>query len=121
MSYQTYSKAIDQYMKSLNDANLDGILALYADDATLEDPVGTLLIKGLEAIRVFYGRAILAKPSVQLTGPVRVAGKEAAFSFEIKINMADNLTTISVIDVFRFNDEGKVISMRAFWGPENNS
>lgn len=27
--------------------------------------------------------------------------------------------SIDVIDVFKFNAEGKVVSMRAFWGPEN--
>ena len=26
---------------------------------------------------------------------------------------------IDVIDVFKFNADGKVSSMRAFWGPEN--
>jgi steroid delta-isomerase len=27
--------------------------------------------------------------------------------------------TISIIDVFKFNEAGKVVSMRAFWGPNN--
>jgi steroid delta-isomerase len=26
---------------------------------------------------------------------------------------------MDIIDVFKFNEEGKVISMRAFWGAEN--
>ena len=27
--------------------------------------------------------------------------------------------TIQVIDVFEFDDAGKIASMRAYWGPEN--
>ena len=27
--------------------------------------------------------------------------------------------TIDIIDVFEYNDEGKVVSMKAYWGPEN--
>jgi len=26
---------------------------------------------------------------------------------------------IEVIDTFRLNDEGKIVEMRAYWGPEN--
>jgi steroid delta-isomerase len=26
---------------------------------------------------------------------------------------------INIIDVFEFNDNGKVSSMKAYWGPEN--
>jgi steroid delta-isomerase len=28
---------------------------------------------------------------------------------------------IEIIDVFEFNDSGKVISMKAYWGPENTT
>ncbi len=27
--------------------------------------------------------------------------------------------TIEVVDVFEFDDDGKVVSMKAYWGPEN--
>jgi steroid delta-isomerase len=26
---------------------------------------------------------------------------------------------IEIIDVFTFNDDGKVINMKAYWGPDN--
>ena len=29
--------------------------------------------------------------------------------------------TINIIDVFDFNDDGKVVRMRAYWGPDNMS
>ena len=26
---------------------------------------------------------------------------------------------IDIVDVFEFNDDGKIASMKAYWGPEN--
>jgi len=26
---------------------------------------------------------------------------------------------INIIDIFKFNDDGKIATMRAFWGPNN--
>jgi len=42
-----------------------------------------------------------------------------AFPFMITIGAGDSAVTIDIIDVFTFDDAGKVITMRAFWGPEN--
>ncbi len=122
MSHQTYSEAVTRYLSSINNADLEGILALYAEDATLEDPVGSAIVQGTEAIKAFYARnVILARPQLELSGPVRVAGREAAFPFELTVKTAERTTSIAVIDVFRFNDAGKIDSMRAFWGPHNCS
>jgi steroid delta-isomerase len=122
MSQQTYSQAVEQYIDSINSGDLDSIVALYAEDASIEDPVGSEILQGKEAIQAFYSQNVLqAKPYLELSGPVRVAGKEAAFPFQLTVKMADRTTHIAIIDVFRFNDAGKVASMRAFWGPENCS
>ena len=43
------------------------------------------------------------------------AANTAAFPFQVK--MGD--MSIDIIDVFEFDDQGKVVSMKAYWGPEN--
>lgn len=120
MSAQDYRKAVEQYIDALNAADLERILDIYAEDATVEDPVGTEPYRGKQAIADFYAQgAINSGLKATLTGQVRIAGAEAAFPFCVDIEMEGSMAHIEIIDVFRFNKVGKVASMRAFWGPEN--
>jgi steroid delta-isomerase len=50
-----------------------------------------------------------------------VAGNEAAFAFSMKVDTGDGIFVVRPIDVKTFSDEGKIISMRAFFGPRNQS
>lgn len=117
---QKYLKAVNSYIHALSVGDLDAIVGLYADDATLEDPVGSDLIEGIEGVRTFYSNALAMDIKAELSGQVRVAGMEAAFPFKLTVS-GDAVMHINVIDVFRFNEAGKVVSMRAFWGAENCS
>ncbi len=109
----------EAYISALSNGDAAAIAALYADDATLEDPVGTEVKQGIEAIRAFYDYASASVVSARLLGAPRVAGNEAAFAFEVIAGSGENTMTIEIIDVFRFDDRGKVASMRAFWGSAN--
>jgi steroid delta-isomerase len=54
-----------------------------------------------------------------LESEIRIAGNEAAFAFRLEADTPDGKLTVRPIDVMVFNDEGKVTSMRAFFGPTN--
>lgn len=114
---ETMAAAPQKYMDALSKGDLEGILALYADDAMVEDPVGTPVHVGKDALRKFYQVAVDFKLEAALSGQVRVAGKEVAFPFQCK-NPAGGIV-MHIIDVFKFNDAGKVISMKAYWGEKN--
>ena len=107
------------YLDGLVAGDLDAVLSLFADDATVEDPVGTEPKVGREALAAFYQIACDFVTAAQLTGTPRVAGNEVAFPFEITTGSGDNASIISIIDAFRFNEAGKIVSMRAWWGGEN--
>lgn len=119
MKAQHYTAVADSYLQSLNEKNLHGILSLYADSATVEDPVGSKIVSGKEAVRQFYTGAVTYDLVLTRTGPVRVAGMEAAFPFDLKMKINGALMITNIIDVFRFDEAGKIVSMRAFWGPSN--
>jgi steroid delta-isomerase len=107
---------MQRYIKYMCDSDIDGIMSLYADDAYAEDPVGGKLQQGREALTAFYaGSAPMLH--VEATGPVRVAGVECAVPLLAELTMNDNKLYLDVIDVFEFNEAGKIISMRAFWNP----
>ena len=114
-----YENVVDSYLLGLNEKDLEGILSLYADSATVEDPVGSQVIKGIEVLRKFYSGAVTMDLSLMRTGPVRVASSEAAFPFQLRMKVNGVTMVTDIIDHFKFNEEGKIVSMRAFWGPSN--
>ena len=108
--------ALQSYIKFMCESDIDGIMALYADDAEVEDPVGGAHLSGREALTAFYAGSA-PKLQVELTGPIRVAGNECAMPMLAELDLGDNKLYIDVIDVMKFNDDGKLVSMRAFWDP----
>jgi steroid delta-isomerase len=108
-------EVIEQYVARVASGTADDVLALYADDATVEDPVGTEVRQGKDALREFYAPL----ETMQQEGHVvtaRVAGGQAAFLFELASQVGETTYTLSPIDVMTFDDDGLITSMRAFWG-----
>jgi steroid Delta-isomerase len=117
-SVEEKKQVVERYIALVSSGDVEGIVSLYAEDATLEDPVGSSAIRGHDAIRAFYARATKMGIHLEPTGPVRLAGHEAAFPFRVT-TVGGPKMTIDVIDVFRFDDTGKIVEMRAYWGREN--
>lgn len=109
-----YSRYVD--LVSAGDAV--AVAALYAPDATLEDPIGAPLQRGREAIRAFYA-ASAGAVKLALSGPVRVCGREAAAPMVATLQGPDGRRAcIDIIDVMTFGEDGLITSMRAFWSPD---
>lgn len=113
--------AVQAYVRALNAADLEAIVALYADDALVEDPVGSVPKRGLTEIRAFYAGSVALKLQVELEGPIRAVAGEAAFAFSVSFEINGQRTTIRPIDLFTFNAAGRIVQMRAFFGPGNIS
>jgi steroid delta-isomerase len=113
--------AVNTYLESFEKKDLDAIINLYSDDCWIEDPVGTDKKIGKDALREFYQVGIDMGAKGSLESEVRIAGNEAAFAFRIELDTGEGVMTIRPIDVMTFNDEGKITSMRAFFGPSNQS
>ena len=122
INQQQMKQAMQAYIDAFNRVDTDAIVALYADDATVEDPVGTPLKSGRAAIAEFYAMAIKSGAKLKLAAPIRGShGNSAAMAFDVELNMpmGNDKTAravIRVIDVMTFNDAGQFSSMRAFWG-----
>jgi len=109
--------AVHAYVRALNDADLEAIALLFADDAVVEDPVGSLPKRGIAEIRAFYAGSLSLKLQAELEGPVRAVADAAAFAFRVSFEIDGQRTVIRPIDVFRFNDAGRIVQMSAFFGP----
>lgn len=115
MDTTTLQQAVATYIEAFDKADLDMIKALFAADATVEDPVGTPQYVGIDAITGFYKSAFDMGVKLALNGKPRCAGNAVAFSFDVVMPGVK----ISPIDVFELNAAGKVQSMKAYWGPDN--
>jgi ketosteroid isomerase-like protein len=101
----------------------DEWLALFADDAIIEDPVGVSILDpegkgylGKNAISAFWDRNI---------GPNTVrfdihhsyaAGNEVANTGTITTTLQNGMkATVEGTFVYKVNEAGKLVSLRAFW------
>lgn len=112
-------RTVEKYMSALNAQDLNGIVDLYAESATVEDPIGTPIITGKDAIREFYSKATSIELNACLSGDIRIAGDFAAFPFAIMLSSETGKMRIEVIDTFKFNEHGLITEMKAYWGEDN--
>jgi steroid delta-isomerase len=111
------------YVERLNAGDLEGVLALYADDATVEDPVGADVRRGAAEIRAFYEIAIASGAKLTIVGPQSGSSSDyAAMPLIVDLAQPDlPKMRLNVIETMRFNAAGKVAEMRAYWGNEDMS
>ena len=121
IDFDAAKAACETYVRCLTESDLEGLLELFADDAAIEDPVGTDWREGKEVLRAFYAEACQGVAKAELTGNPRVAGNEVAFPFNVTAGAPGQQVVINIIDIFKFNEDGKIATMRAFWGGDNVS
>lgn len=115
MDHEHMIATVHKYVEAFEKQDIGIIREIYADDAIVEDPVGTDPYRGIEAVCGFYEGGLSAGAKLKLTGNCRPAGNSIAFPFQVV--MGD--MRIEIIDVFEFNDAGKVINMKAYWSEGN--
>lgn len=109
---------VEKYVDLVATGPSTEIVKLYADGATVEDPVGTEVLTTPEQILGFYSNLDGLKQHTRLLA-VRIAGNEAAFHFEVITDAGEMKVNLSPMDVMTFDDEGKITSMRAFWSKDD--
>lgn len=115
---QAITATVHRYIELVATGSADDIVELYADDATVEDPVGGEVHIGRQAIRGFYAAVSGAQRECELV-TLRVAGHEAAFQFRLTVTAGEHKMVIEPIDVMVFDAEGKVAAMKAYWSADD--
>jgi len=112
---------IDAYVATFSAGDRSGYLALWAPDATVEDPVGSDVAVGADGIAAFWDgvRAMASEIELQRTGDARIVAGEAAWPMRAVTVIGDMKLSVEIIDVMSFDDEGQITSLRAFWDPAN--
>lgn len=114
-------EALQQYLDGFNNKDHDAVISLFADDARVEDPVGGgQVLEGKSAIAPFYQSSVASVEKLELAAPIRGShGNSAAIAFMIYVEMEGKKVRIHCIDVMTFNEAGKIVDMKAYWGPED--
>ncbi|MEM6109846.1 nuclear transport factor 2 family protein [Mycobacterium sp. 050272] len=117
-SQEAITHTVNSYLAHVASGATDEIVNLYSADATIEDPAGSEVRRGRDAVREFYTAFQDAKKDTELA-EIRVGGNEAAFYWHLTLEAGDTRTRISPISLMTFDDDAKITSMRAFWGPSD--
>lgn len=117
-SPEAIRNTVESYIKFVGSGTADEILSLFAEGATVEDPVGTDVRSTEASLREFYGILEPLKQETELL-TLRIAGNTAAFHFRVLTDFGDNKFELSPIDVMTFDEDAKITSMRAVWSGED--
>jgi steroid delta-isomerase len=115
---EAITETVNRYLALVAKGATDEIVGLYTADATVEDPIGSDLRRGHDAIREFYAGFQDLKKETELA-EIRVGGSEAAFLWHLTLDAGDSRTRITPISVMAFDEDAKIASMRAFWSPSD--
>lgn len=117
---QKMRRIVQDIIDGLDAGDVKRIVRHYAEDATVEDPVGSEPVRGRAAIAGFYDRAVAARARIELVTPIRAShGLAAAMAFNVRVDTPQGEMCIAVIEVLEFDPTLKVTSMRAYWAPDD--
>ena len=113
-SAEHIAETVNRYISLVAKGTADDLVELYADDATVEDPVGGEVHIGSTAIRGFYSAIAGTQRECELVS-LRVCDNEAAFQFRLTLTAGDHKMRVEPIEVMAFDDRGRVTAMKAYW------
>ena len=115
LSTEKIAQVVRSYIELAAHGSADEVAALFADNAIFESPVGGDVYRGIEAIRDAYHSMMDGQEQGVDLVSLNVGGGEAA----VHMQVARWGQRIDVIDVMTFDEDVKILSLRAYWGPSN--
>ena len=94
-----------------------GIAELFGPDGTVADPVDGDVHRGRGDIAAFFTGTFTdgMDATLSLTGPIRVAGPNAAVPMQVSVDLGAQTGRLDIIDTMVFDDDGLIASMCAYW------
>lgn len=119
-SQKTMKAALQAYVDRTNAGDAAGLLALFATDAMIEDPVGSP-VKPYAELAGWFADSVAFGAKITTVAPIRGShGNAAAVVFDVEFTPpGSQRLRIRSLDVCTFNADGLITSLRAYWGPED--
>ncbi|NIJ18238.1 nuclear transport factor 2 family protein [Sphingobium vermicomposti] len=111
---------LEAYASRINDGDRNGVLALFAPGATIEDPVGTPIKRGDE-IAAWFSDTIAFQTHITPVAPIRGShSNAAALVFDVRFQPPEGpRLLIRSLDICTFDGQGLITSLKAYWGPDD--
>lgn len=112
--------ALEAYVERINNGDRDGVLALFAPDAVIEDPVGSPPKTGA-AIKDWFDDTVAFGTQIRPVAPIRGShANAAALMFDVTFQPPEGpAMLIRSLDVCTFDPEGRILRLMAYWGPDD--
>lgn len=117
-SNKALSDTVRRYVSLLATGSADDLVALFAHDATVEDPVGSDVRTGRQAIHGFFAALEKLDRETELN-LLRVVGQEAAFVFTISFSVGGTTMRLQPIDTMTLNPDGEIVLLRSYFAPSD--
>ena len=113
------ARTVKEYFAALRAMDEKAWVSTFAVDAVSYDPVGTPAMQGHDKLAEFFQTITAAFKKVGLTeDDVFIAGNTAAVKWTGRgTSKAGKDVKFEGIDVFEFNEAGKIQTLRAYWNP----
>lgn len=108
-----YRQQAREYIAALNARDMDRVLAVFADGATVNDPKWKRSFTGKDELHGFY-EAVFTRATLEVAGPIRGSYGNVVAT-PVIAHLPDS--RVEVITLTHFNDEGLVETYDAYWGP----
>ena len=106
---------VARYLATFATGDIEGRVALFAPDASFEDPVGTSPMIGHDALRAFFSQGSAMKMSAELDR-IAICGNEAAYAFRARLDAGEGgQVTIHPFETLVVGDDGLIVQMRAYF------
>lgn len=119
MSAERMKTTVNAYFAAIRELNVDAWLRTFATDAVSHDPVGGMPLEGHAALRGFFEAVAGGFRSIDIRGDqIFVAGQSAAVKWTLHgVGKNGKKATAEGIDVFEFNEHGKIQRLFGYWDP----
>ncbi|ARS25808.1 nuclear transport factor 2 family protein [Sphingomonas sp. KC8] len=104
--------ALQAYVDGINRGDAQAVIALFADDAVIEDPVGTPPKRGREIIDWFHQAVAMGAHLVPIGPPRGSHGNAAALAFIVTTDWEGERTSIHSLDTCLFDGMGKIVELK---------
>lgn len=104
----------EEHLRLLQAGTAEDLTDLFAEDGVIEDPAKPESKIGKAAIRSHFDVAKQFEMTELLA--IRVVANSCAAFFQVTTKTPDATFDGTPIDIFSFDETGKITSMRAYWG-----
>ncbi|MGH3700932.1 MAG: nuclear transport factor 2 family protein [Pseudonocardiaceae bacterium] len=113
--------AVTDYFAAINEGEPAAIVAKFADDAVIEDPVGGTVRVGRDAVEEFAALVVASEMKISV-GTLVAAQDGTRAAVALSATFRDTLdadrrqVSVNAVDVIEFDADARIRRLQAFWG-----